>query len=440
MSKDIEDRKEKGEEFFEEEHDESFISEESSKLVTQEGYEETDSLASFSFSKYTISGVIMLLIFLFIQVSSQIVLGIYLGYPQNILDWMTQIFVLIYTTLIIFVLFSVGIDILNYRGFKEWGAIGVFIAFIGYFLFFLPVYLVILNIGYGLIYIGIMALGVLLFLIGLTSQHTEYDGKVEDQIIKIWYGRKKLTKINILSGMFYLGFLLLVGTLRGIIFGTINLKTRFIVFMKLSSKTLKIIGHHCRIFLTETLPATLSETREGIWANIHWFGLVAVVLFFISYLNLFNVNEWMLIVNYWLTGTVVTAESLNYVILEIMLIVGFFFLIGVIHPHISQLEAIIERAQEYTWKTGYKMNYYVQRVVKREKIKCKFCGELIPKRAKICEHCSKEVIKCKVCWLAVEDDESLISCQHCRSTFHKTHWYSWVHIHHKCPVCREQVR
>ncbi|MFX0066151.1 MAG: hypothetical protein ACFFC7_28625, partial [Candidatus Hermodarchaeota archaeon] len=400
MSNDIEDREKNSDEFFEEDDFKGF----------EEKYEETDSLASFSFSKYTISGVVTLLIFLFVQVSSQIILGIYLGIPQNILDWMTQIFVLIYTTLIIFVLFSVGIDILNYRGFKEWGAIGVFIAFIGYFLFFLPVYLVILNIGYGLMYIGIMALGVLLFLIGLTSQHTEYDGKVEDQIIKLWYGRKKHTKRNILSGILYLGFLLLVGTLRGIIIGTINLKTRFIVFIKLSFKTLKIIAHHSRIFLTETLPATLNETREGIWANIHWFGLVAVVLFFVSYLNLFNVNEWMLIVNYWLTGTVVTAESLNYVILEIMLIVGFFFLIGVIHPHISQLEAIIERAQEYTWKTGYKMNYYVQRVVKREKINCMSCGGLIPKRAKICEHCSKEVIKCKVCWLSIEEEESLFGC------------------------------
>lgn len=47
--------------------------------------------------------------------------------------------------------------------------------------------------------------------------------------------------------------------------------------------------------------------------------------------------------------------------------------------------------------------------------------------------------KCKICFLPIHDEASMLRCPRCTNPFHKDHLAAWLLSNKSCPVCREEL-
>jgi hypothetical protein len=378
-----------------------------------------------SLSKYTIFGIIFFVITIIIMIVVQ----------TQLFEFSEDQLRLILNGLFFFSLLSVllglEIDILRWRDFSDWGALGAFIAYIGHILFFLPIILDIFirednlilvgfTIGRDIFFVLFISLpGLLFIIIGFTSHATALDRKIEETLSNFWKALRNFNFRLFLVSIFVLIGSLIVGSVKYLRDGLKNLLTRISMFIRLVYQALKTFVNSAWIFFTQTFPAIIKRSLIVLWRNFHWFGLIGVIIYVLR-INFLN-EEF-------------------YVNIEILIIVGFFFSLGVIYPQLERLARVVHRVQDYSWEASYKLNYRLRTIAEgRRKIKCTSCDQVIPLGSRECEFCEKEVSRCMICKLPIKTGQIPTECPYCKNTAHEDHWKFWINLKKDCPACKRVI-
>ncbi|MFX0206559.1 MAG: hypothetical protein ACFFDT_11290, partial [Candidatus Hodarchaeota archaeon] len=292
-----------------------------SELIKQELPSKTRTMP---FTKITIAGVIVFFIGLFIQFLIQ---SPALLIPDDLKSRLVTAIIGI-TLIILFGLLV--IDILSWRDYTEWGALGAIITIIGVVLIFI---IFPLNIfWYGpeaeFVYMIMIISGVLTMIIGVTTRATELDQKILDQffLFKEWVKaggiQQAFSALGQLIGTIVRGFFRYIGL------GIKELGTRIQRFGSWLTRSAKFILERIWIFVTETFPNTIARAMRGLWNNLHWFGLIAVIIYLIIVdIPISNVDPLILKA-------------------ELLLIVSFFFCLGVLYPQRDRIVVIAKNMSE----------------------------------------------------------------------------------------------
>ncbi|MFX0183105.1 MAG: hypothetical protein ACFE95_08505 [Candidatus Hodarchaeota archaeon] len=215
---------------------------------------------------------------------------------------------------------AVIIDILRWRDFTEWGAIGALISYFGVFLIFMPLLLntflpfetvYIANIS--LYFMSIIA-GIIIMIIGFTSHATELDRKLSEQwtIFIEWVKAGGIKQAISAFGA-------MIGTtMKGIgaylVQGIKNLPKKVGEFIRLVLRGLKNIIRYTLSFF------------QGVWNNIHWVGIIGLIFFvFISNYNF-------------------------YLNIELLIIISFFFSLGILYPNQDRVVNMVNRTSTFVLK------------------------------------------------------------------------------------------
>ncbi|MFX1515269.1 MAG: hypothetical protein ACFFC6_03105 [Promethearchaeota archaeon] len=227
------------------------------------------------------------------------------------------------TGLILF--FGIVLDVLRWRGYTEWGALGAIIAYFGVFIMFLPLllYPFVVDFTFEVLFI-IELFGGVITIIGFTSHRTDFDDKIVDLLTILWYRLRTFDFRAFLSTLWQLVRTTVGGFLRYIWQGLKNfpsrIKTFFSMLIRLILNVLKtsvlVIGQ------------TFKKSILGIWNNLHWIGLIAVIAFVLITPGL--------------------PDPAPFPIrLEMLIIIGFFFLLGVIYPYRERVAKIITSTRSF---------------------------------------------------------------------------------------------
>ena len=73
--------------------------------------------------------------------------------------------------------------------------------------------------------------------------------------------------------------------------------------------------------------------------------------------------------------------------------------------------------------------------VEVEMITCPQCQEKVPATKKVCANCGKSLPVCQICNQQITSDIQLVTCPHCKTNFHVTHFLEWYQENKNCPVC-----
>ncbi|MHA2295389.1 MAG: hypothetical protein ACXAEU_12405 [Candidatus Hodarchaeales archaeon] len=364
-----------------------------------------------SFSKLTLVGVGLFLIALIVSVILQV---------ENIqiLPDLERFGVGLFGIPLLVLLLGFVLDVLRWRDFTDWGALGAFVAYLGLLLIFLPLILYPFALVDEVVFWFMVISGILITIIGFTSHATDLDDKIEQLFNNFWTTLRNFDFRLFISSLLQLVRGIIAGTIRYLWRGLRNLITRIILFMKMISHSFKLIAKSVLFFFTQTVPATIKRSLIVTWNNFHWLGLGAIISYFLisDFLACFCLN----------TGLVI--------------IIGFFFALGVIYPQRDRLTRVVHRAQGYAWETGYRINYRLRTLAEgRRKIDCLSCGRTISLESRECKHCEIEVKRCMICKLPIKTGQKPIECPHCKNPAHKEHWKFWVNIKHDCPACKRAV-
>jgi len=262
-----------------------------------------------SFSRFTLIGIVLFLFTVFIGIFLQMVeFPYYVRISTGILGFS-----------ILVLLLGLVIDVLRWREFTEWGALGAFISYIGLFLMFVPLIL------YAIVppefevadffYIISFGSGVIILIIGFTSHATELDRKIENLLflMKQW-----LTTFDFRQFFRTLGQLVLTivgGFFRYLWKGIKELGIRIKKFFSWFYQSTKFILYSSWVFLTRTFPQMLKRSVIGLWNNLHWIGLFAVFIYLIMVPDLPIPNTDPIFIK-----------------VEMVIIICFFFSLGVLYP------------------------------------------------------------------------------------------------------------
>lgn len=388
----------------------------SGKKLARQPLKDTFNAERFSFSKFTLFGVSLFPLAILVSI-------IFIsGRPRLMLGT--------FTICLLIVLLGVVIDVLRWRDYTEWGALGAIIAYIGLVVAFgtLIVFMVsdpwaksiALTGEESVLYPVVVLLGGFVILIGFTSRATEFDRKIEAQLAKSWHAIRTFDVRLFLSSTLRLIGALAVGMVLYLWRGLRTLKTRIILFGHLVHRTTRSLLGSAWIFLTETFPRTFRRTVLTTWRNFHWVGLITLILF----LAMFNL-------------LIASGSEETYLKAELFIVVGFFFSLGVIYPHREQLVHAVQWVQDYSWEKMYSVNLAVRSLGgTRRKMLCRSCDTEIPLSSTACPSCTKRVEKCNICRLPLKGGESITNCEACESAFHQNHWDQWIKRGSYCPVCR----
>ncbi len=212
------------------------------------------------------------------------------------------------TGLILF--FGIVLDVLRWRDYSEWGALGAIIAYIGVFIMFLPLLLLpFIDLPFeGLLIIELI--GGIITIIGFTSHRTDLDDKVVDLLTILWYRLRTFDFRAFFSTLWQLVRTTVGGFIRYIIQGLKNLPNRIRTFF---SKTFHTLGNILKTSLN-VIGQTLKRSLIGLWNNLHWIGLITVIIYFI------------------LVDLPIPNADPILIKVELIIIIGFFFCLGVLYP------------------------------------------------------------------------------------------------------------
>jgi hypothetical protein len=254
-------------------------------------------------------------------------------------------------------LLGLVVDILRWRDFTEWSAIGVIIADIGFICIIVPLSFNMLPVIHdafeGLarenllvlpafnisLYEILIIIGVLFVIIGFTSHATEYDRKIKDLVFLLGMRIRHFQKREALKTLGLLIWSLISGTGRAIGNGFRNLGTRLGQFKTYLSKSIKTVIGIGLTFFAKTFPKML-------WNNLHWFGLIALFLIL-------------------LTPTLTTNNF--YIDFSLLIIGCFFFLLGILYSYQDRVISVVNRARNavfqgvisaYSMLSGAELKYH----------------------------------------------------------------------------------
>lgn len=285
------------------------ISEDTDIKSLKKTFQEGDTGDILSFSKYTLIGVslvVLVLIFWIVipDIDSEIGFGLI-------------------AIAGLFLLFFFVVDILRWRDFSDWGALGAFIAYLGSIFILIPLilnmirfnFLILKEIGFSL-YELFFILGVIFVFFGSTSRATELDQKIVDQAVMFWEWVKAggiREALKILVGLIWT---LITGIGSYMKRGVKELGTR----LKRLGGWIKKSSSFVFTFLTSTFP-------KGVWNNLHWLGIASFIIY-LSYCNLL-------------------LSNCN---IELLLMTGFFFTLGIILPQKGRINKVINNSRKFVLK------------------------------------------------------------------------------------------
>ena len=140
---------------------------------------------------------------------------------------------------------------------------------------------------------------------------------------------------------------LVKGFFRYIWLGIKELGTRIKRFAGWVKRSIIFFLGHTWTFITKTFPNVLKRTLIGFWNNLHWLGLIAVILFIIM-----------------VDIPIPTSDPLVFKV-ELLIIISFFFCLGVLYPQRDRVLLITKRIQHtvlagvisaYSMLSGTKIN------------------------------------------------------------------------------------
>ena len=266
-----------------------------------------------SFSKITLFGLGLFIIFLITVLVLQLTPGI---------EGSNRISIGLFGIAFFVLLFGVILDLLrarNYSWQENWSALGAIICYIGVIVNFVPLflYVVLPNLEgneFNLLIVEII--GIVLVIIGVTARWSEYDTKIWNQMIILgssirYFGYRVFFK-NLFS--------LIWNTIKGLFStfweGIKNLPSRIKKFFgMIFNTTIKYFEISIRL-----LTNAVERILKTIWDNVHWIGLLSILI----YVFVFNLSIDQLYIN-----------------IELVLIILFFFFLGVIFLHSEHATEII---------------------------------------------------------------------------------------------------
>ncbi|UCE14359.1 MAG: hypothetical protein JSV04_04075 [Candidatus Heimdallarchaeota archaeon] len=271
------------------------------------------------------------------------------------------------------------VDLLRWREYTEWGALGAIIAYIGLIFIFIPLVFnmlaFLMNITeftrenlltvpifsvFGLSwYEVIMIIGAGIMFFGLTSRATELDQKIVDQffLFKEWVKaggiRQSLSALRQLIWTIVSGFFRYIGQ------GIKELRTRIKKFIRLISQAFIFVLGSSLVFLTQTFPRILKRSLISLWNNFHWIGLIAVIIYLIIAPDLPIPSTDPLVIK-----------------AEIIIIILFFFFLGVLYPQRDRVVRITQSARK-TVLTGVISAYSMLSGTKIKAEEALFCSRCL---------------------------------------------------------------
>ncbi|MFX0013090.1 MAG: hypothetical protein ACFFB2_04615 [Promethearchaeota archaeon] len=226
---------------------------------------------------------------------------------------------------ILILLLSLIVDILRWRDYTEWGALGALISYGGILLIFMPLSLNMVILiedvtflvpffGEFSLYLIIIILGVVIFTIGFTSRATELDHKIENLlfIMKQWITTFAFRQFFRTLGEFILTFI--SGFFRYIGRGIRELRTRIARLLRWTTRSFIFFLTSIKDFFYHTFPQILKRSLIGFWNNFHWLGLIAVIVYVI------------------LTDIPIPNIDPFLIKAELLIVIGFFFCLGILYP------------------------------------------------------------------------------------------------------------
>ncbi|UCG90236.1 MAG: zinc ribbon domain-containing protein [Candidatus Heimdallarchaeota archaeon] len=256
------------------------------------------------------------------------------------------------TGLILF--FGIVLDVLRWRDYSEWGALGAIIAYIGVFIMFLPLLLLpFIDLTFeGLLIIELI--GGIITIIGFTSHRTDLDDKVVDLFTILWYRLRTFDFRAFFSTLWQLVRTTVGGFIRYIIQGLKNLPNRIRTFFSMIFSTL---GNILKTSVN-VIGQTLKRSLIGLWNNLHWIGLIAVIIYFIMVdLPIPNVDPILVKV-------------------ELIIIIGFFFCLGVLYPQRDRVVQIA-KSMRNTVLSGVISGYSMLSGAKIKAEEAAFCSRCL---------------------------------------------------------------
>ncbi|NHK30072.1 MAG: hypothetical protein FK730_01885 [Asgard group archaeon] len=100
---------------------------------------------------------------------------------------------------------------------------------------------------------------------------------------------------------------------------------------------------------------------------------------------------------------------------------------------ISQYSLVVKRYKHS--KTRIEKNQLLTSIAKN----CFWCNYPVDQNASNCPNCGKEILKCIVCKLPVDNKDEVGLCSLCEVKGHLIHLQEWVKINGKCPNCLQQI-
>lgn len=337
----------------------------------------------------------------------------------------------LYGIAILVLLLGLVLDYLRWREFSEWGALGAIVTYLGLVMIFIPLILLpVAEVTKSITWIAeytswladdttvliIILFGVIVTIIGFTTHRTEFDHKVEELAAKLWKAFREFDFRQLFNTFGQLAKEVVEGVFRTIGRGFKELRSRIKIFIILSYQIFEKTVNHFLKILTVSFPQALTRTAQTIWNNMHWVGLISVIIYLA--MNAFPPEDF-------------------YLNTETFIIIGFFFSFGVIYPQRERLEQVVHRVQEYSWETMMTVNERIRNFgSNRRKMICRSCQEEIPLNTNACSSCETIVKKCNICRLPLKSGEEVTSCESCENPFHKNHWEQWIGMGRSCPICR----
>ncbi len=221
----------------------------------------------------------------------------------------------------LFLLFGFILDVLRWRQYSDWSALGAIISYIGVVLIFGPllVYVFLEQIDL-FTTVLIDGVGIVLVIIGVSLRWTDYDTKLIDLgIMFIEYARNYQYR-EALKTLLGFGKNLVIGFFRSIGSGIRNFRSRFRDFLRIARKSLGKF-FHTTVF---GLLGSIERLSKTLWKNLHFLGLFAAF----GYIYLMEIDQ-----------------SNNFINIELLIIMGFFFSLGVLVTQTEKASQVLHKSQ-----------------------------------------------------------------------------------------------
>ncbi|MFX0012510.1 MAG: hypothetical protein ACFE9R_19510 [Candidatus Hermodarchaeota archaeon] len=292
-------------------------------LITQVRKEISEFYHAKVFSRATQIGII---IFFF-----SLALGVIFGYGGKTSEEQTQRLIKIIIFPFYLLILAFVIDVLRWREFSEWGALGVLITDMGIIFFFLPgvffafpIFTQILSHIFRLPssfedYIIMIPLGLLLIILGVSLHRTDWDDKIVNlATMSILYIRNYQYRAAI-GALLQLIKNILQGLFESLITGLRHLPIRIFHFVKIAGRAIQRFIEASLVFIGNNL----NKIMKGTWINLHWIGIIAIFFYIGSS----------------------SSRLEGYFSLDLLLIMVFFLSLGLIFSNQERATTILRKAR-----------------------------------------------------------------------------------------------